>query len=410
MTQNASPSAVQRLAYAPSDPEATPIRHAHVTVDAGDDRGVLARPWESIGYDEINWTYTPHRPRLLRTFGGFAETPYHVRPHYVFCSGSGFGIPHWGSGNVYHEDADGNPFYDFTIADQTYDAIVGAGHHRAGRAGVHPARPGAGRGEDEFAFESSPTLYSTYEAGAGPTRRRTTPSGAAWSRHMPSTAWTATARRRCRTGCGSCGTSPTSSTGAARRSSSTTCTTVTAEAVRSVLPNAQGRRARRSPAAGVEFLRGFLHCMLRARPAAGLRLVPHQGSSAFTPWRTYGRSARRRRAAAVAVDREDAARDRPHAQPVIEEFEQYAELPAIVDECDASVPGALGVYDNANFDFEQRVLPGVPGEADEEDPRPERAPSRPGRAGHPWSFSFEGERYFEGTRSFLTASASRSRC
>ena len=54
---------------------------------------------------------------------------YHVRPHYVFCSGSGFGIPHWGNGNVYHEDADGNPYYDFTIVDQTYDAIVGAGHH-----------------------------------------------------------------------------------------------------------------------------------------------------------------------------------------------------------------------------------------------------------------------------------------
>ncbi len=48
----------------------------------------------------------------------FAETPYHVRPHNIFNSGTGLVLPHWGSGNVYHEDADGKPFYDFTIADQ----------------------------------------------------------------------------------------------------------------------------------------------------------------------------------------------------------------------------------------------------------------------------------------------------
>src|SRR5665648_745437 len=114
---------------APSDPRAPHVRQARVRVDASQDRGTLARIWESIGYDELNWTYTPTGRSLLKSFGGLSDRGFLVRPHYVFCSGTGFGIPHWGNGNVYHEDADGNPFYDFTIADQTYDAIVEAGHH-----------------------------------------------------------------------------------------------------------------------------------------------------------------------------------------------------------------------------------------------------------------------------------------
>src|SRR4051794_31130874 len=114
---------------APSDPDAPHVLRARVDVDASAVEGPLTRVWESIGYDEINWTYTPTGKRLLRQFADFSGGGYHVRPHYVFCSGSGFGIPHWGSGNVYHEDDDGKPYYDFTIVDQAYDAIVGAGHH-----------------------------------------------------------------------------------------------------------------------------------------------------------------------------------------------------------------------------------------------------------------------------------------
>ena len=41
--------------------------------------------------------------------------------------GIGWSLPHWGAGNVYHEDAAGRPFYDFSIADQVYDAVVHAG-------------------------------------------------------------------------------------------------------------------------------------------------------------------------------------------------------------------------------------------------------------------------------------------
>ncbi len=79
--------------------------------------------------------------------------------------GSGFGIPHWGNGNVYHEDADGNPFYDFTIADQTYDAIVEAGHHVLMEIAFTP-RDLLPPEADELTVVPSPTVYSNYEAGA----------------------------------------------------------------------------------------------------------------------------------------------------------------------------------------------------------------------------------------------------
>ena len=160
MTKNASPSDVQRLPYAPSDPDATPIRTARVTVDAQGDVGVLARPWASLGYDEINWTYTPQGRRTLQTIGGFAETPYHVRPHNIFNSGTGLGLPHWGSGNVYHEDADGKPYYDFTIADLTYDAVVGAGHHPLVELAFTPLAlvPEEAKTEFPFGFPVRPTV------------------------------------------------------------------------------------------------------------------------------------------------------------------------------------------------------------------------------------------------------------
>src|SRR5690606_1348810 len=59
---------------------------------------------------------------------------------------------------------------------------------------------------------------------------------------------------------------------------------------------------------------------------------------------------------------------------VMVQFPQYRTLPAIIDECDAGVPAHFSFYDNANF---------------------LQATS--------WSFYFEGERFFEGTRAFLTA-------
>ncbi|NAZ86837.1 GH39 family glycosyl hydrolase [Kineococcus indalonis] len=385
---------------APSDPTAAHVERATVVVDAASDRGPLTRIWESIGYDEINWTYTPTGRRLLRTFGELSPRPFLVRPHYVFCSGTGFGIPHWGNGNVYHEDAEGNPHYDFTTVDQTYDAIVQAGHHVLVELAFTPRDllpPEAA----ELQVVPSPTVYSSYEAGAWayPPEDYEKWRGlvAAHARHCLERYgaqevrewlwelwnepdifyWKGTPQQFCE------------------------LYTVTAEAVRSVLPDAKvGGPA--VTGGGVEFLRTFL--THTSRDDVPLDFVSfHTKGSAFTPWRVYGPTG-----GPAPEQQNPSAHKMLHEirrmQRVVAEFPQYHALPAIVDECDAGVPAHYSVYDNANFRFQNteyypvfqvKLFKKILDLNETETVRVEQATS--------WSFYFEGERFFEGTRAFLTA-------
>jgi xylan 1,4-beta-xylosidase len=65
-----------------------------VVVDAGHSMGEFVRLWASVGFDEINWSYTTRGARLLRTLGQIDETPYLVRCHNMFTSGTAMGLPH----------------------------------------------------------------------------------------------------------------------------------------------------------------------------------------------------------------------------------------------------------------------------------------------------------------------------
>src|SRR2546428_6993445 len=140
------------------------IATATVRVDCGAPRGPVRRIWTSLGFDEINWTSRPAGKRHLRTIGAFAERPYYVRSHYIFNSGIAWSLPHWGAGNVYHEDAAGRPFYDFSIADEVYDAVVEAGHRPLVGLPFTPRALVPEDAEKPFAFEPTPTQWSPYEA------------------------------------------------------------------------------------------------------------------------------------------------------------------------------------------------------------------------------------------------------
>ena len=142
-----------------------PLAEATVRVDCAARLGPLRRIWTSFGYDEINWTSTPAGKRALRVIGEFAEQPYYVRSHYIFNSGIGWSLPHWGAGNVYHEDAAGRPFYDFAIADRVYDAVVEAGLRPLVELAFTPRALVPDDAEARFRYEPSPTQWSPYEAG-----------------------------------------------------------------------------------------------------------------------------------------------------------------------------------------------------------------------------------------------------
>ena len=387
---------------APHDPTAPHVRQATIDIDAADPGERIEPIWASLGFDEINWTYTQTGRDLLGTIGAASPTPFHVRPHYVFVSGSGFGLPHQGSGNVYHE-RDGEPFYDFTIVDEAYDAIVGAGHHVLVELGFTPRDLVPDRAYEEYRLIDSPTVYSAYEA-------------AHWS-YPPKDygKWgglVAALAQHCLERYGEEEVShwlwelwnePDIFYWRGTREEFNTLYEVTAHAVRSVLPTAAvGGPAVTDSPTGPGFLREFLE--YASQHDVPLDFVSfHTKGSRFVPWRTYG-----------PIGSESPLKQSPQTVKmlhairtllrVMAEFPQFAHLPAIVDECDAGVPAHWGIYDNSNFRFQNtEYYPVFQASLMKKILDLNGLEEAQVREATTWSFYFEGERMFEGTRSFVTA-------
>ena len=95
-------------------------RKVQVNVDASRWTGRLDHTWNYIGYDECNYTHSPGGISLLTKFSRL-EKPYYVRTHHMLCTGNRHGFYKWGSTNIYTEDADGNPVYDYETTDRMID-------------------------------------------------------------------------------------------------------------------------------------------------------------------------------------------------------------------------------------------------------------------------------------------------
>lgn len=386
-------------AAAPRVPDAPHVTAATIDVDAADVQGPLTRVWESFGYDEFNWTYMPTGKRLLKTFAEFSGGGYFVRPHYMYCSGSGFGIPHWSSGNVYHEDADGNPYYDFTLLDQAYDAIVRNGHHLLVELGFTPRDllpPEAA----ELTVVPSPTAYTNYEAGAW----GYPPSDyAKWAGLISATVQHCVERYgadEVKTWLWELWNEPDIDYWRGTLDQYNELYTATVEAIRAVLPGAKvGGPAVTS--GGLNFLKGFLDYTSRRNEP--LDFISYHTKGCHFPTRDY-------KPFAEPADEELSPSstkmlyDLREFNRLIGSYDAYAGLPVIVDECDAAVPAHFGRYDNRNYSFQNteyypvfqaKLMKKILDLNATETAQVAYATS--------WSFYFEAERYFEGTRSFLTA-------
>src|SRR5918996_103098 len=369
------------------------IAEATVRVDGGASLGPMRRIWTSFGYDEINWTSTPTGKRHLKTIGAFAEQPYYVRSHYIFTSGIGWSLPHWGAGNVYHEDADGRPFYDFSIADQVYDAVVQAGHRPLVELAFTPRALVPADAEQRFAFEPSPTQWSPYEAGLWAMPPKDYDRWGGLVRALVEHCVARYGAEHVRGWLWELWNEPDIAYWRGTPEQFHALYDVTAAAVKAALPEA----AVGGPATTGDLGPG------RRTPLDFVSF--HTKGARYTPWRVYGPlggpAPQPQSPSSLKMLREVRA-----ALGAVAAHPRFRDLPCIVDECDASVPAHWGVYDNANFGyrnteyfpvFQCKLMKKLLDLNQRSDAHVDQATT--------WSFYFEGERFFEGTRSLFTAQA-----
>jgi xylan 1,4-beta-xylosidase len=98
-----------------------------VKVDASKPGKPLKHVWQYYGYDECNYTTTPDCIDLMKTVAQINSEPVYLRQHFLLNSGDGTASPKWGSTNVYTENADDEPVYNWTIMDGIFDAMIASG-------------------------------------------------------------------------------------------------------------------------------------------------------------------------------------------------------------------------------------------------------------------------------------------
>lgn len=102
---------------------------ATVTIDIdATASGTPLRPvWSYYGYDEANYTTSAEGRELLQALATMNSAPVYTRTHFLFNSGDGTPQFKWGSTNLYTEDDEGDPVYDYSIIDEIMDATVESG-------------------------------------------------------------------------------------------------------------------------------------------------------------------------------------------------------------------------------------------------------------------------------------------
>lgn len=105
-------------------PQAAPVQ---VTVDLSRTLGKFQPVYNWFGYDEANYTTTPLGRQLLGELRDLNPAPIHIRVHHLLTSGNGQPELKFSSTNVYHEDEQGRPVYDFTLLDGIFDTWKAAG-------------------------------------------------------------------------------------------------------------------------------------------------------------------------------------------------------------------------------------------------------------------------------------------
>ena len=98
-----------------------------LTVDLSKETGPMYPVWAWFGYDEPNYTYMKDGKKLLSEISSLSPFPVYVRVHNILTTDEGEPGLKWGSTNVYTEDKNGNPVYDWTKVDKIFDTFIERG-------------------------------------------------------------------------------------------------------------------------------------------------------------------------------------------------------------------------------------------------------------------------------------------
>jgi xylan 1,4-beta-xylosidase len=98
-----------------------------INVDLGKEIGEMHPFWAWFGADEPNYAYMRDGKKLLSELSAMSPVPVYFRAHNLLTSGHDTMNLKWGSTNVYTEDANGKPIYDFTILDKIFDTYLQRG-------------------------------------------------------------------------------------------------------------------------------------------------------------------------------------------------------------------------------------------------------------------------------------------
>lgn len=102
----------------------TPV---NISVDLASPVGAYKPVYSWFGYDEGNYTTMRDGKKLLRELHDLSPVPVYIRAHHLLTSGDGVAELKWSSTNIYTEDANGKPVYDFKIVDGIFDEYKAAG-------------------------------------------------------------------------------------------------------------------------------------------------------------------------------------------------------------------------------------------------------------------------------------------
>jgi xylan 1,4-beta-xylosidase len=115
------------VSVSPQKSVAVPALPINITIDASQRKGELKPIWRFFGADEPNYAYMKDGQKLLKELGELRPRHVYFRTHNLLTTGDGTPALKWGSTNVYNEDANGNPVYDWTIVDRIFDTYLQRG-------------------------------------------------------------------------------------------------------------------------------------------------------------------------------------------------------------------------------------------------------------------------------------------